>query len=64
MLPRYFNSEWSVAQFRLLEGIHYTVAFGHQKNTVVILGMDGRSVTKLIALSVFKYVGIVVYAFK
>ncbi|CAO2839743.1 unnamed protein product [Amaranthus hypochondriacus] len=41
VLPRYFNSEWSVAQFRLLEGIHYTVAFGHQKNTVVILGMDG-----------------------
>ncbi|KAK9714250.1 hypothetical protein RND81_06G081500 [Saponaria officinalis] len=30
-----------VAQFRLLEGAQYTVAFGHQKNTVVILGMDG-----------------------
>ncbi|KAF5731460.1 autophagy-related protein 18a [Tripterygium wilfordii] len=41
VLPKYFNSEWSVAQFRLLEGSQYMVAFGHQKNTVVILGMDG-----------------------
>ncbi|XP_021820005.1 autophagy-related protein 18a [Prunus avium] len=41
VLPKYFSSEWSVAQFRLLEGSQYIVAFGHQKNTVVILGMDG-----------------------
>ncbi|KAK1277540.1 Autophagy-related protein 18a [Acorus gramineus] len=41
VLPRYFNSEWSVAQFRLHEGSQYVAAFGHQKNTVVILGMDG-----------------------
>ncbi|XP_022875915.1 autophagy-related protein 18a-like isoform X2 [Olea europaea var. sylvestris] len=41
VLPKYFNSEWSVAQFRLLEGARYIVAFGHQKNTVVILGLDG-----------------------
>lgn len=41
VLPRYFSSEWSVAQFRLPEGSQYIVAFGHQKNTVVILGMDG-----------------------
>ncbi|KAL9332242.1 hypothetical protein ACSQ67_001852 [Phaseolus vulgaris] len=41
VLPKYFNSEWSVAQFRLQEGSHYTVAFGHEKNTVIILGMDG-----------------------
>ncbi|XP_058082586.1 autophagy-related protein 18a [Magnolia sinica] len=41
VLPRYFSSEWSVAQFRLQEGTQYIVAFGHQKNTVVILGMDG-----------------------
>ncbi|GAB2220253.1 hypothetical protein Droror1_Dr00007897 [Drosera rotundifolia] len=41
VLPRYFSSEWSVAQFRLLEGAHYVVAFGHQKNTLIILGMDG-----------------------
>ncbi|KAJ8749550.1 hypothetical protein K2173_026199 [Erythroxylum novogranatense] len=41
VLPKYFSSEWSVAQFRLIEGSQYIVAFGHQKNTVVILGMDG-----------------------
>ncbi|GMY21111.1 autophagy-related protein 18a-like [Fagus crenata] len=41
VLPRYFSSEWSVAQFRLQEGLQYIVAFGHQKNTVIILGMDG-----------------------
>lgn len=44
VLPKYFNSEWSVAQFRLVEGSQYIVAFGHQKNTVVILGLDGRCV--------------------
>lgn len=42
VLPKYFNSEWSVAQFRLQEGSQYIVAFGHEKDTVVILGMDGR----------------------
>lgn len=41
VLPKYFSSEWSVAQFRLAEGLQHIVAFGHQKNTVVILGMDG-----------------------
>ncbi|KAK9919869.1 hypothetical protein M0R45_028443 [Rubus argutus] len=41
VLPRYFSSEWSVAKFHLQEGLEYIVAFGHQKNTVVILGMDG-----------------------
>ncbi|CAK9175968.1 unnamed protein product [Ilex paraguariensis] len=41
VLPKYFSSEWSVAQFRLIEGSQYIVAFGHQKNSVVILGLDG-----------------------
>ncbi|XP_042505440.1 autophagy-related protein 18a-like [Macadamia integrifolia] len=41
VLPKYFSSEWSVAQFRLREDSQYIVAFGHQKNTVLILGMDG-----------------------
>ncbi|KAK4282474.1 hypothetical protein QN277_013847 [Acacia crassicarpa] len=41
VLPKYFNSKWSLAQFRLHEGTCYTVAFGQQKNTVIILGMDG-----------------------
>ncbi|XVF72582.1 hypothetical protein PTKIN_Ptkin12aG0132500 [Pterospermum kingtungense] len=42
VLPKYFSSDWSVAQFRLVEGSPYIVAFGHQKNTVIILGFDGR----------------------
>ncbi|KAK8476405.1 hypothetical protein V6N13_137053 [Hibiscus sabdariffa] len=41
VLPKYFSSEWSVAQFRLPEGSQYTAAFGQQKNTVMIIGMDG-----------------------
>ncbi|KAL4590712.1 hypothetical protein LXL04_003653 [Taraxacum kok-saghyz] len=41
VMPKYFNSVWSLAQFRLVEGSQYTVAFGHQKNTIVILGLDG-----------------------
>ncbi|KAK2660953.1 hypothetical protein Ddye_007486 [Dipteronia dyeriana] len=41
VLPKYFNSEWSVEQFHLIEAKPYIVAFGLQKNTVVILGMDG-----------------------
>ncbi|KAI3961229.1 hypothetical protein MKX01_035815 [Papaver californicum] len=45
VLPKYFNSEWSVAQFRFREGLKHIVAFGDQKdaqsNTIVILGMDG-----------------------
>lgn len=41
VMPKYFSSVWSLAQFRLVEGSQYIAAFGHQKNTVVILGMDG-----------------------
>lgn len=40
MLPRYFSSEWSFAQFHLSETVRFIAAFGSQ-NTVVILGMDG-----------------------
>jgi len=46
VLPKYFNSEWSVARFHLHEGTQYTVAFGLQQNTVIILGMDGRYDTR------------------
>lgn len=42
VLPKYFSSEWSVAQFRLHEGLQHIVAFGQQKNTILIVGMDGR----------------------
>ncbi|OMP03308.1 hypothetical protein COLO4_10500 [Corchorus olitorius] len=41
VLPKYFSSEWSVAQFRLSEGSRYIVAFGQEKNTIMIVGMDG-----------------------
>lgn len=41
MLPGYFSSVRSVAQFRLPEGSEYIVGFGHQENTVVIVGMNG-----------------------
>ncbi|PON96609.1 WD repeat containing protein [Trema orientale] len=41
VLPKYFSSVRSVAKFRLVEGSKYIVAFGHMKNTILILGMDG-----------------------
>ncbi|KAB1203064.1 Autophagy-related protein 18a [Morella rubra] len=41
MLPKYLTSEWSVAQFHLPPGSRHIVAFGQQKNTVVIVGRDG-----------------------
>ncbi|GAU42584.1 hypothetical protein TSUD_303010 [Trifolium subterraneum] len=40
VLPKYFSSEWSFAQFRLPESTKFIVAFGSQ-NTVLIAGMDG-----------------------
>lgn len=40
MLPKYFSSEWSFAQFHLPEVTRYIAAFGAQ-NTVLIVGMDG-----------------------
>ena len=47
VLPKYFHSEWSVAQFRLHEGEQYIVAFGHEKNTVAVVGMDGRCIHEI-----------------
>lgn len=40
VLPRYFSSEWSFAQFHLPEVTRYMAAFGAQ-NTVIIVGLDG-----------------------
>lgn len=40
VLPKYFSSEWSFAQFHLPEHTQYLVAFGSQNN-VVTVGMDG-----------------------
>ena len=41
MLPKYFSSEWSFAQFHIQEYTEFIASFGSQ-NTVVIVGMDGR----------------------
>lgn len=41
LLPQYFGSEWSFAQFHLPEYTPFIAAFGSQ-NTVIIVGMDGR----------------------
>eukprot|EP00245_Coleochaete_scutata_P009370 TRINITY_DN306_c0_g2_i1.p1 TRINITY_DN306_c0_g2~~TRINITY_DN306_c0_g2_i1.p1 ORF type:complete len:429 (-),score=60.25 TRINITY_DN306_c0_g2_i1:346-1509(-) len=41
VLPKYFSSEWSFAQFRLPEETKSIVAFGPQKHSVVIVGTDG-----------------------
>ncbi|XP_057469269.1 autophagy-related protein 18c-like [Actinidia eriantha] len=40
VLPKYFSSEWSFAQFRLPEYTQFIAAFGSQ-NTVIIVGLDG-----------------------
>lgn len=41
VLPKYFSSEWSFAQFHLPEDTQFITAFGSQ-NTVIIVGLDGR----------------------
>ncbi|CAN4128259.1 unnamed protein product [Withania somnifera] len=41
VLPKYFSSEWSVAQFQLPGVSQYIVTFGNEKNTLIILGWDG-----------------------
>ncbi|CAN1311470.1 Autophagy-related protein 18d [Linum perenne] len=41
VLPKYFSSEWSFAQFRLPEETHFIAAFGSQ-NTVIVVGVDAR----------------------
>ncbi|KAF6994029.1 hypothetical protein CFC21_010821 [Triticum aestivum] len=40
ILPKYFSSEWSFAQFRLPEVTRYITAFGDQ-TTVMMIGLDG-----------------------
>uniref|UniRef100_J3MNZ1 PUA domain-containing protein n=1 Tax=Oryza brachyantha TaxID=4533 RepID=J3MNZ1_ORYBR len=41
LLPSYFTSERSLAQFHLREGVKYLVAFSIRPNIVIIVGMDG-----------------------
>jgi len=40
LVPSYFQSEWSFAQFRTHES-HTLVAFGSEPNTIIIVGADG-----------------------
>ncbi|XP_068641071.1 autophagy-related protein 18d-like [Aristolochia californica] len=40
VLPKYFSSEWSFAQFHLPENTQFLAAFGAQ-HTVLIVGLDG-----------------------
>ncbi|KAL0457956.1 UNVERIFIED_CONTAM: Autophagy-related protein 18a [Sesamum latifolium] len=56
VLPKYFSSEWSVAQFRLPEGSQYIVAFGHRKNTVIVLGLDGSEGWEMTQLEYHNFV--------
>ncbi|KAH7297752.1 hypothetical protein KP509_25G010500 [Ceratopteris richardii] len=41
MLPKYFRSEWSYAQFKLPEEMKSVVAFGQEKHVVYVLVTDG-----------------------
>ncbi|KAG6703880.1 hypothetical protein I3842_07G107100 [Carya illinoinensis] len=41
LLPKYFASQRSFAQFHLPGDTQYIAGFGHQKNTIAVLGMDG-----------------------
>ncbi|KAJ8472079.1 hypothetical protein OPV22_026422 [Ensete ventricosum] len=47
VLPNYFSSEWSSAQFHLPEETYHIAAFDAQ-DTVMIIGMDGRYCSYLI----------------
>lgn len=42
VLPKYFSSEWSFAQFRVPEETRAIVAFGPQKNTLIVVCANGR----------------------
>jgi len=41
MLPKYFSSEWSYAQFRIPDSKKTLVAFGPEK-TIIVVTVDGR----------------------
>ncbi|KAK3125983.1 hypothetical protein QOZ80_7BG0612320 [Eleusine coracana subsp. coracana] len=40
-VPSYFQQDYSLAKFRLREGVKYMVAFSHEPHVVLIVGMDG-----------------------
>eukprot|EP01098_Paradermamoeba_levis_P005487 TRINITY_DN2309_c0_g1_i1.p1 TRINITY_DN2309_c0_g1~~TRINITY_DN2309_c0_g1_i1.p1 ORF type:complete len:347 (-),score=92.35 TRINITY_DN2309_c0_g1_i1:407-1447(-) len=47
ILPTYFSSEWSFAQFRVPDSLKCICAFGPEKNTIIVVCSDG---------SFFKYI--------
>ncbi|KAL0454889.1 UNVERIFIED_CONTAM: Autophagy-related protein 18a [Sesamum latifolium] len=42
VLPNNRSPEWLVVRFRVPKDIQHIVAFGHQKNTVHVIGTNGR----------------------
>jgi WD40 repeat protein len=42
VLPKYFSSEWSFAQFRITDCKKTLVAFGSEKHTIIVVGVDGQ----------------------
>jgi len=40
LLPKYFSSEWSFAQFRVPD-VRSMVAFGAEKNSIIVVSADG-----------------------
>jgi len=40
LLPKYFSSEWSFAQFRVPD-VRSIVAFGAEKNSIIVVSADG-----------------------
>ena len=40
MLPKYFSSQWSYAQYRVPDS-HTIVSFGNDKNSIIVLSADG-----------------------
>jgi len=40
VLPKYFSSEWSFAQFRVPDS-KTIVAFGAEKNSIIVVSSDG-----------------------
>lgn len=40
ILPKYFSSEWSYAQFRISDTSKTICCFGAEKNTIIVIGVD------------------------